>query len=116
GLHRDPRFGAALTLGAGGVHGELLRDTTTLLLPVSTDEGCTALRGLRTGPLVEGLRGQGADVRAVVSAVRALADVAQRDPTISEIDVNPLLALPPGRGAVAVDALVRCVDEHAEVS
>ncbi|MCA1190723.1 acetate--CoA ligase family protein [Saccharopolyspora sp. 6V] len=105
GVRRDPRFGPALTVGAGGVLVELVRDAVTLLLPVTRAEIRTALAELRIWPLLTGFRGPAADVDAVVDAVAAIAEHARADPRLLELDVNPLLALP--HGAVAVDVLVR---------
>lgn len=107
GVRHDPQFGLALTVGAGGVLVELLRDTVTLLLPVTGDEIRAALESLRIWPILTGHRGRtGTDVGAVVESVMAIAEFAQANSSrLSELDVNPLLALPPGCGAVAVDAL-----------
>jgi hypothetical protein len=58
--------------------------------------------------ILAGYRGRPAgDIGAFVDAVMAVVDFAeaQRD-RLLELDVNPLLVLPKGRGAVAVDALV----------
>lgn len=107
GLRRDPQFGLALTVGAGGVLVEVARDAATLLLPVSRDEIEEALRSLGIWPLLAGFRGRAAgDVSAVVDAVAGIAEYARRN-DVHELDVNPLLVLPEGRGAVAVDALVK---------
>jgi hypothetical protein len=44
----------------------------------------------------------------VIGAIEAVARFAQaHGPYIEELDVNPLMVLPPGQGAVAVDALLR---------
>lgn len=105
GLRQDAQFGPVLTIGMGGVLVELLRDTATLLLPASQDEILAALRSLRGWPLLSSYRGRPpGDVTAVLSAVEAIAGLADR---VLELDVNPLLVLP--SGAVAVDALVRLV-------
>ncbi|MER7015810.1 acetate--CoA ligase family protein [Saccharopolyspora sp. NPDC000359] len=105
GVRRDPQFGPALTIGAGGVLVELVRDSATLLLPASREEVEQALRGLRIWPLLAGFRGPAADVPAVVEAIAAIAEHARNDDRLLELDVNPLLALP--GGAVAVDVLLR---------
>lgn len=107
GVRRDPRFGMALTIGAGGVLVELLRDAVTLLLPAGRCDVEQALRELRIWPLLTGFRGPGADVAAIVDAVLAICDYALATPDLVELDVNPLLALPDDRGAVAVDVLIR---------
>ncbi|OEU94856.1 acyl-CoA synthetase [Streptomyces oceani] len=107
GVHRDPQFGHALTIGAGGVLVEVVRDTATLLLPARRSEIVSALGSLRIRPLLEGFRGAPpGDTAAAVEAVRAIARYAHQD-SVAEVDVNPLLVLPDGEGAVAVDALVR---------
>ena len=108
GVGRDPRVGLHLTLGAGGVLVELLRDTVTLLLPVAPGEVLDALRRLRVWPLLAGFRGPAADVAALVRAIEQVAAcaVALGDALV-DLEVNPLLALEDG--AVAVDALLRLV-------
>ncbi|MBE9376614.1 acetate--CoA ligase family protein [Saccharopolyspora sp. HNM0983] len=112
GVRRDPVFGPALTVGSGGVLVELLRDTTSLLLPVSREQVHEALQRLRIWPVLTGYRGPGADVPAVLDAILAAAAFAHEDPNLCELDINPLLALPTGRGAVAVDALVRRTEQE----
>ncbi|MDI2030501.1 acetate--CoA ligase family protein [Saccharopolyspora sp. TS4A08] len=114
GVRRDPRFGLALTLGAGGVLVELVRDTATLLLPATRGQIEEALRGLRIWPLLAGFRGPGADVPAVLDAITAVAEHARSDDRLVELDVNPLLALP--NAAVAVDVLVRKTAASDEAS
>ncbi|MGW1682510.1 acetate--CoA ligase family protein [Saccharopolyspora sp. NPDC002376] len=109
GVRRDPQFGLSLTIGAGGVLVELVRDSVTLLLPATREQIEDALRDLRIWPLLAGFRGSAADVRAVVDAIAAIAEHARGDDALLELDVNPLLASP--RGAVAVDVLIRRVKE-----
>jgi acetyl-CoA synthetase len=109
GVGRDPQFGLYLTLGAGGILVELLKDSRILLLPSSRDAVLAALRALRIWPLLEGFRGRpAADIEALVDAVLAVAGYAlAHAQQLQELDVNPLLALPVGCGALAVDALIR---------
>src|SRR6185312_15773103 len=47
GFARDHVFGPTMTLGSGGVLVELLKDSTTVLLPATRDDIETALRGLK---------------------------------------------------------------------
>lgn len=106
GLTRDPQFGTALVVGAGGILTELLHDSATLLLPTAEAEIRAALAGLKCWPLVTGFRGRQGDAEAVVHAVQALAAfAAAHAERIEEVDVNPLLVT--ANGAVAVDALIR---------
>ena len=113
GLHRDPELGLMLTLGSGGVLVELLGDSVTLLLPVNEAEVRSALAALRCAPLLAGHRGRPpADIDAAVAAIIGIADFATAHRAqLQELDVNPLAVLEPGRGAVALDALVRLTEE-----
>lgn len=107
GVLRDPAHGFVLTLGAGGVLTEILRDTVSVLLPAPRDELANALRSLRCWPLLAGYRGKpGADVDAILDTLGQVAGyVTAHAATLEELEINPLLCTP--RGAVAVDALIR---------
>ncbi|MFO1088703.1 MAG: acetate--CoA ligase family protein [Hyphomicrobiales bacterium] len=108
GVKADPQFGLALVIGAGGVLTELLKDAATLILPTSRAEISRALDGLAVAKLIDGFRGKSGDRAAVIAAIEAVARFAQAHASVlEELDVNPLMVLPPGQGAVAVDALIR---------
>jgi acetyl-CoA synthetase len=109
GVVRDPQFGQVLVLGSGGVQAELWKDTIRLLPPWNADNVESALRRLKSWPLLDGFRGKPrADLPALVSAILAIANYAQkRRESLLEMEVNPLIVLESGRGAVAVDALIR---------
>ena len=108
GIKRDQSLGLALVIGAGGVLTELLRDTRHLILPVSEDDIADALNSLHAAPLLQGYRGTPAgDMDALVQNIAAIADYASTNASsIIELDVNPLLVRPAGRGVMAVDALI----------
>lgn len=108
GLKSDPQFGLALVLGAGGILTELLKDSATLILPTSRPEIERALKSLKAWKLIEGFRNKTGDQEGVIKAVEAIAAFAEAHRgLIEELDVNPLLVLPQGQGAMAVDALIR---------
>ncbi|MGD9508058.1 MAG: acetate--CoA ligase family protein, partial [Geminicoccaceae bacterium] len=109
GVVRDPQVGLCLLLGSGGVLVELLADRALLLLPVTAAEVRSALLGLRSAPLLRGFRGRPAgDLDAVVEAVMAVARFAEENADrLVELDINPLIVRPVGKGAVAVDVLLR---------
>ena len=114
GVQRDPQFGLTLTLGAGGVFVELLRDSVTLLLPLTRADLLQALQTLQMWPMVTGYRSRAhGDVEALLDAIQAiLAFAAAYADRLLELDVNPLLVLPLGQGVLAVDALIRLADEE----
>ncbi len=107
GVVLDPAHGYVLTLGAGGVLTELLRDTASLLIPASRADIETALRGLKIYAQLKGYRGRpAADLSAVIDAVIAIQSyVIDNHGQVAEIEVNPLMCL--AGGAIATDALIR---------
>ncbi|HXA91998.1 MAG TPA: acetate--CoA ligase family protein, partial [Steroidobacteraceae bacterium] len=109
GLILDPQFGQVLVIGAGGVLTELLADSVTLLPPFSPDAVRSALATLKLARLLDGFRGKPrGDVDALVEVVSGIARYAAAElSTLQEIDVNPVIVRPAGKGAVAVDALIR---------
>ena len=113
GVGRDPQFGLFLTLGAGGIFVELLRQTEQVLLPASPEDIAAALARLPLHKVLGGYRGKpGCDMPALVDAIARIADWAMAHADrLEEMDVNPLLALP--EGAVAVDALIRMREPEA---
>ncbi|WP_333816612.1 acetate--CoA ligase family protein [Tabrizicola sp.] len=106
GLRRDPVYGVTLTLGMGGVTAEVLADTVTLVLPVTTAQVLDAARSLRLWPLLDGYRGRPkADMQAVADIAVRIGQLMLADDSLDEIEINPVLVRT--QGAVAVDALIR---------
>ena len=105
GAKRDPRFGAIVLVGLGGVHAKILDDVAVALAPVGEDEAERLLRSLRGAPLLAGARGRPPlDLSAAARAVAALSRAAAACPAVAELEVNPLLVLP--GGAFGLDARV----------
>jgi acyl-CoA synthetase (NDP forming) len=106
GVVDDPQFGPMLTLGTGGIFVEVFADVSMLTIPTTPDAVRRVLMRLRGAALLKGARGKApADIDAIVNAVMGLSALAEDlGEWISEIDVNPLVALPDR--AVAVDALI----------
>ena len=106
GVVNDPQFGPMLTLGTGGIFVEVLKDVSMLMIPATPDAVRRVLMGLRGAALLKGARGKApANIDAIVETVMGLSALAEDlGESISEIDVNPLVALPDR--AVVVDALI----------
>ncbi|MEM7056393.1 MAG: acetate--CoA ligase family protein [Pseudomonadota bacterium] len=107
GVVRDPVYGMTLTIGAGGVLTELLRDSTTLLVPSDRIDIERALDDLTVSKLLNGYRGaKPADRTALIEAILNIQAVAiDLGPSLMEMDVNPLMATPDA--AIAADALIK---------
>jgi acetate---CoA ligase (ADP-forming) len=106
GLRRDPQFGWMVVAGIGGIFTEVLDDVSLRLAPVSVDGAHAMLDELRGAALLHGSRNtEPADVRALAVMISRLSQVAGTLDGIESLELNPVLVLPEGSGAVAVDAL-----------
>lgn len=107
GVRRDAELGAAIVVGMGGVETEIHHDITHGLVPVSAEDALEMLRSLRVWPLLDGFRGRPkCDVAALVEVVTAVSRMVAADPTIVELDLNPVLVGEEGAGCVIVDARI----------
>ena len=101
GMSRDPRFGAVIACGLGGIHVEAMRDVQLLLPPVTRAEALAALERLRGAKLLEG-----GDIEALLDVLLRFSDLCiDVGDRLRAVDLNPLIVRPVGRGVVAVDSL-----------
>jgi acyl-CoA synthetase (NDP forming) len=108
GISRDEQLGPTLVMGLGGVFVEILADVQIRIPPISAAEARRALESLKGAKIFAGARGAPtADIEAFAEMAARLSWLAHdlRD-DIAELDLNPLMVLPKGRGAFAVDALL----------
>ncbi len=108
GVKRDEQFGLALVIGSGGELVNLVADTRILLLPTNRREISVALGLLKAALLITGACGRPVgDMDATIDAVLAVAAFAEHHRgSLVELDINPLLVLRSGEGAVVADALI----------
>ncbi|MFD7977033.1 acetate--CoA ligase family protein [Streptomyces sp. NPDC059071] len=113
GVTHDSLFGPTVTVGLGGVLVEVLNDAAVRVPPFGEREARAMLGELRGRALLDGVRGAPpADVDALVEVVLRVQRMAlELDGELSELDINPLMVLPRGQGAVALDALAVCRQE-----
>jgi len=108
GARRDPQFGPLMMFGSGGVEVEGLKDVAFALAPLLPSESDWLLQSTWAGRKLAGFRSiPPADADAVKEILQRLAQLAFDFPEIAEIEINPLRALPPGQGTVAVDVRVK---------
>jgi acetyl coenzyme A synthetase (ADP forming)-like protein len=115
GVVSDPLFGPLVMFGTGGTTTELLGDRAFHLLPLTDVDAREIVRSVRGASLLMGYRGAPpCDLEALERVLLRLAKLAEEVPQLSELDLNPLMAM--REGAVAVDARVRIVPwrHHAE--
>ncbi|MET7681460.1 acetate--CoA ligase family protein [Streptomyces sp. NPDC005423] len=110
GVTQDELFGPTVTVGLGGVLVEVLRDAAVRVPPFGEDAARSMLAELRGRALLDGVRGRPpADLDALVEVVLRVQRMAMElGDVLSELDINPLMVLERGQGAVALDALAVC--------
>ncbi|ARH91751.1 acetate--CoA ligase family protein [Streptomyces sp. MOE7] len=110
GVTHDSLFGPTVTVGLGGVLVEVLRDVAVGVPPFGEDRARAMLDELRGRALLDGVRGAPpADVDALVEVVLRVQRMAlELGGDLAELDINPLVVLERGQGAVALDALAVC--------
>lgn len=108
GTMTDNTFGPMVMVGLGGITTELFRDVVYRPAPVSAEEADAMLAGLKAAPLLNGFRGAAkADVAALAQLIADISVLAARHAgEIAEIELNPVLVHPEGKGVTIVDALV----------
>jgi acetyl coenzyme A synthetase (ADP forming)-like protein len=107
GIDRDPQFGPLLMFGLGGVYVEVLHDVVFRLCPVSPEEAREMISEIRAFGLLRGARGQApADIEAIVDVLVRVSALAVDFPDITELDINPLIVMDRGGGAVAADVRI----------
>ncbi len=100
GMTRDVQYGPVVVVGLGGRAAEALSLAAVALAPLEASEA-VALVARAPGLAAVATEAALAELATVASA---LARLAVDQPSIEEIDVNPLILT--GDGAVAVDALL----------
>jgi acetyl-CoA synthetase (ADP-forming) len=104
GMVRDPTFGPMLMFGLGGVYVEILKDVRFAIAPVNDNEAREMITGIKTYPLLAGIRGtKPSDIDALVDVILAVSRFVCHFPEIEEFEINPLMVFEKEKGVLAVD-------------
>ncbi|MGH3055400.1 MAG: acetate--CoA ligase family protein, partial [Gaiellaceae bacterium] len=110
GAVQDPVFGPLVAFGPGGVLAELIGEAQFRLAPLTDLDAEELVRSGKAGRLVASFRGTPpADESSLVDLLLRLSLLAEEQPEVVELDLNPVLALP--NGCLAVDARIRIVEQ-----
>ncbi len=105
GMKRDPNFGPLIMFGMGGIFVELFKDVAFGIAPLSKTDVSRMIESTKAGTLLKGYRGgEALDILALEDAILKLSSISVNHPEIAEIEINPLLVLPEGKGVLALDA------------
>ena len=108
GVTHDPSFGPLIAFGLGGIHVEILGDVQFRITPLTDRDATDMVRGIKGYRLLGGYRGHPpADLEAIEGILLRVSRLVEEIPEISELDLNPIFALPPGQGCRIVDARIR---------
>jgi succinyl-CoA synthetase beta subunit len=104
GMKRDPSFGPLMMFGLGGIFVELFRDVSFRVAPLNRHDVLHMVKETKSYTLLNGFRGeQKYDLGAILDNLVRLGRLAADHKIIQEIEINPLLVLPEGQGALALD-------------
>ena len=115
GIHRDPVFGPVAMFGLGGIFVEVMKDVVLRRCPFNEEVAEQMIRSIRGAPLLLGARGRPvADIPALAQMLSRLSIFAMAaGERLQSVDLNPVIALPMGQGAFAVDAVIEVVEVTA---
>jgi len=105
GVKKDPQFNHLLMFGLGGIYVELLKDVSFRVIPVTDADAEEMIGEIKTVRMLKGFRSiTERDTGAIKDVLMKVSQLCRDFPEIEEIDINPLIVLEKGKGAVAVDA------------
>ena len=105
GVKNDPQFGSSIMFAIGGVLVELMKDFSLRLAPIGEKDAKEMLGELKAHRLLEGYRQyKPVDKKSLVDILLKVSALAHQNPSIKEIDLNPVFAYQDG--AIAVDARI----------
>jgi acetyltransferase len=105
GSSTDPSFGPVLLFGSGGQLVEVYKDRALALPPLTTTLARRMMEQTKVFAALKGVRGRaGVNVGALEQLLVRFSWLVAEQPSIREIDINPLLASP--TGLMALDARV----------
>ena len=111
GSSLDPQFGPVLLFGAGGQLVEVFQDSSIALPPLNTTLARRMMEQTKIYKALQGIRGRKSiDIAGLEQLMVEFSQLVVEQPGIKEIDINPLLAIPPTPihpgGLIALDARI----------
>ena len=84
---------------------ELLKDVSFRVVPLNRKDAAEMIREVKGYPLLDGYRGrERVNVALLEEMILKISDLAERNPEVKELDLNPVIV---GKNsAVAVDARI----------
>jgi len=96
GVAQDATFGPMLMFGLGGIFVEVLKDVSFRSIPISESDAQSMIEEIKGHAMLKGYRGQSANIEALKRLLLQISDFVQKNPEISEMDLNPVFLYPDG--------------------
>lgn len=107
GSTRDPVFGPVVMFGLGGIFVEVLKDVSLRITPITVYDAEEMIREIRAASILEGYRGAPPrDKKAIIDLIIKVGRLMDEVPEVTDIDLNPVMVFPEGRGAKIADARI----------
>ena len=114
GCARDSKFGPIVMFGLGGTLVEALKDVTFRLAPMYIASAENMIRSIKTFNILQGVRGNPpSDLDAIRECILRVSALVADHPEIGELDINPLIVYPEGKGAVVADCRIMLASKQA---
>ncbi len=104
GVNRYPGFGHLVMFGLGGVFVEVFKDVVFRIAPIGRNNAARMVKSIRSYPLLTGFRGRPqADIESLEKRIVSLSTMVVDNPSIVELDINPLIIHEKGKGCTVAD-------------
>ena len=91
GFKREKNLGALIMIGWGGVNAEVIKDVAYSSDDLSFTEAKNIIKKLKIYQLLSGYRAKGVyDIDSLAKTLQSIARLAKENPSIKELDINPL--------------------------
>jgi len=108
GAVRDPDFGPMIMFGSGGTEVEGLKDVSFSVSPLNENDIDFMFASTWAGKKLDGYRNFiKADKASVRETIIKLERIMVENPEIIDIEFNPLIIYPEGKGSLVVDARIK---------
>jgi len=108
GITQDPQFGPTIMFGLGGFMVEAIEDVSFRICPITSTDAKEMVQEIRGYQILTGFRGKPkADIAALEEVLVKLSHLAvDLSGSIREIEINPLMVFPEGKGVKAADIIL----------
>jgi len=101
GTNTDEQFGKMIAFGVGGIFVEVYKDISFRLIPVYEEDIKEMISEIKGNKILEGFRGMPAvNKEELISLMLRISKLIEENPTIKELDLNPVVATEDGLKAI----------------